>query len=298
MKILKFSGIVVGIHLLGLILILVNPGCSSSTKSAPSTGDTVAKADPTITVPSSSGSGAATDAPPAISFNPDTSVRYSPTRPNTPAASTLQTEPVTNVTPASTYTVVGGDSLWSIANKNHITINELAAANNLNAKSNPKLRPGQKLIIPSKVAAPAKTPDHALSAASVAQPGTTTTPTANADTSAMAKAGGASGDVVKHTVKSGETLSTIARKYGVKQGDIAVANNISDPQKIRAGMELTIPGWQSPATKTSHAKSTPSEPAPKPATMTMPEIPVDSTPRPPASDVPVIQVDEVPPAAK
>lgn len=309
MKILKFSGIVVGIHLLALILIFANPGCSSSTKTAPAASNTVAKADaPPIAVPGASNTGASDNsgpgAPPAITFNPETSVRYSPTRPNSAAASSLQVEPVNNVTPATTYTVVTGDSLWSIANKNHLTTAELAAANNLNVKSNPKLRPGQKLIIPSKAAAPvaasAKTDAAPMTHSSAASPNMNGTPAA--DATSATKPGG---DMVKHTVKSGETLSTIARKYGVKQGDIAVANNISDPQKIRAGMELTIPGWQAtgaktPRTKSSSSSSTTSttpEPAPAPAGM-MPEIPVDSTPRPPAKEVPVIQVDEAPPPAK
>ncbi|OYV33184.1 MAG: hypothetical protein B7Z80_24785, partial [Rhodospirillales bacterium 20-64-7] len=36
---------------------------------------------------------------------------------------------------------------------------------------------------------------------------------------------------------------------GVRQGDNAVANNIQDPQKIRAGMELVIPGWKATSEK-------------------------------------------------
>jgi LysM repeat protein len=106
-------------------------------------------------------------------------------------------------------------------------------------------------------------------------------------------------EAVKHTVKSGETLSTIARKYGVKQGDIAVANNISDPQKIRVGMELVIPGWQAPAGKTGHAKSgstdgTARHDAETKSSPPVSDAPVDSPPRNSSSDVPVIQVEEAP----
>ena len=35
----------------------------------------------------------------------------------------------------------------------------------------------------------------------------------------------------------------------MKVGEIATANNISDPAKIHPGMELIIPGWQTPAGK-------------------------------------------------
>lgn len=305
MKILKFSGIVVGIHLLALILIFANPGCSSSTKPAPSAADTITAAPPPITVPGTSGSGSsgagasASGSTPAIAFNPDISalnagVRYSPTRPGTPAASTLQGEPVGNVTPATTYTVASGDSLWSIAHKNHLTTGELAAANNLNVKSNPKLKLGQKLIIPGKGVPAAKT--NELAAATPSGAASPATPPAAKPSS----------DALKHVVRPGETLGAIARQYGVKQGEIAVANNISDPQKIRAGMELSIPGgWQTPSGKSAKSdKSAAGNAATKrnadsaATTTSTPEYADPTPPAPPAAEVPVIQIEEVPAAPR
>ncbi len=113
-------------------------------------------------------------------------------------------------------------------------------------------------------------------------------------------------DSVKHTVKAGETLSTIAKKYGVKYSDIAVANNITNPQSIRAGMELVIPGWQPAGGKSakSGAKPAAMDAAPKPA-----PVPLLTPPGPgqdldaglkPASGgvVPVIKVDDAPSPVK
>jgi LysM repeat protein len=57
------------------------------------------------------------------------------------------------VTPATTYTVARGDSLWSIAKRNHLSKADLAAANNLKLDAS-VLHVGQKLIIPSKPASP------------------------------------------------------------------------------------------------------------------------------------------------
>ena len=45
-----------------------------------------------------------------------------------------------------------------------------------------------------------------------------------------------------HTVASGETLSEIAGRYGVSASTLASTNGISDPRRLRAGQELTIPG--------------------------------------------------------
>ena len=46
---------------------------------------------------------------------------------------------------------------------------------------------------------------------------------------------------VKHKIKRGETVSTIARKYGVSQYAIFSANNLSRRSKIYAGKSLVVP---------------------------------------------------------
>lgn len=45
-----------------------------------------------------------------------------------------------------------------------------------------------------------------------------------------------------HTVASGETLSAIARQYGVTVTELAAANGITNPDRIFVGQVLTIPG--------------------------------------------------------
>src|SRR5688572_25481967 len=228
MKILKIFGIVVGIHVFALVLIFANPGCSSSTKPAPSPGDTVSTSTPGTTpstTPAASTPPVASTPPP---FNPDApataepsssvgsaapTVRFTPTRPGTPVATAIVAEPVSDVTPVTTYTVKSGESLWTIARKNNLTVPQLTAANSL--KSDVVLKPGQKLIIPGKPSSPT------ASAPAPAAPAPA--PTKTAETAAARPAANGS-STVKHTVKSGETLSSIARTYGVKHGDIAVAN--------------------------------------------------------------------------
>jgi murein DD-endopeptidase MepM/ murein hydrolase activator NlpD len=50
------------------------------------------------------------------------------------------------------------------------------------------------------------------------------------------------GDTYKHTIASGESLYTIARRYDVSATDIIAANGIDSPDKIVVGQSLIIPG--------------------------------------------------------
>lgn len=52
---------------------------------------------------------------------------------------------------------------------------------------------------------------------------------------------------VRHTVRRGQTLYSIARTYGVPLERIAAANGIQDPSRVRAGARLLIPGARKPA---------------------------------------------------
>ncbi len=296
MKILKIFGVVVGLHVLALLLIFANPGCSTARKPAPVPGDTVAKeaapaasvsaalptpapaADAPPVVPASAASAPAASTPPL--FDPSApavaaapagadsanSVRFTPTRPGTPVAGALQAEKTADVTPASTYVVRPGDSLWSIAKKHGLTVADLTVANGIAANAN--LQPGKKLVIPARSGAmtPAVAPLPAA-AAKAARPAKSAAPKAAVDG-------------VRHVVKPGESLSVIARNYGLRQSEIALANGISDPARIQAGMELVIPGVAAPKS---------SKPAAADAKAGGPEA---TPPAPPV--IPVIRIDESP----
>ncbi len=272
MKILKILGIAAGIHALALLLIFANPGCSYTKAAA--------------TEPSPISAAPGGDAGPAPSSAvitpPDTvGIRYSPTRPGTTVAGALESQPVADVTPATTYTVARGDSLWSIAKKNQITKADLAAANNL--KTSAVLHLGQKLIIPSKAG-------HAAPEAEAA-PARSTQPAPAEKTVA---------EGTKHTVRPGETLGAIARKYGVKQGDIAVANNITDPRKIQPGQELVIPARssssgskQAKAAKASDQGKAPAGSTAERGSSVPADQDLDAGLKPPsASDVPVVKIED------
>ena len=50
-----------------------------------------------------------------------------------------------------------------------------------------------------------------------------------------------SGNYYEHVVAPGQTLSLIAKEYGVSQSEIIAENGIKDPSRIRAGQTLYIP---------------------------------------------------------
>ena len=287
MKLVKIFGIVMAFHAAAFMFIFAIPGCRSTSKKPAATAPVIGAESSPV---------AAAEPAPAPSSEVS-SVRFSPTRPGTPAAAEV-TASQPQAAP-STYTVAKGDNLWSIAKKNGVTVKQLTAANKLSTDATLKL--GQKLVIPGKAAASAAAAVSAAPAASVA-------PSASAAPASTA---------IIHVVKSGETLGVIAKKYQVKVGDIATANNIADPTKIRVGQSLKIPGWQVPASKsTTPAAKTPApavKPAPAPAPALAPAepaplspvfgSPIESAPAPapgnspfitpaPESQAPVIRVEE------
>lgn len=314
MNVLRIFGIVVAVHALAFLLIMANPGCSTKSKSpasvsaAPAAPAADTASSPFISAPDSAGEQG------GLNFDPNAvagASRFSPTRPNTPGASAVTAEPVPDVIPATTITVGKGDSLWSIAKKHGIPVVELAAANNL--KTGATLQVGQKLVVPAKGAASAaKTASHSSATTKASAKAPEAAPASETAPAAKSSA------YTRHVVKAGETLGIIARRYGVKQGDIAVANNITNPATLRVGRELVIPSASKSTKAAASAKGSDSsattEPKPasnKPASGSaqettqpaqVPSMPIigdpsvqdsDSGLQPaPATDVPVIKLEE------
>ena len=67
--------------------------------------------------------------------------------------------------------------------------------------------------------------------------------------------------MANYTVKKGDTLAAIAKKYGTTYQDIAEANGISNPSLIYPGQTLTIGGNEKPTPASTPAATTPEQPA-------------------------------------
>jgi membrane-bound lytic murein transglycosylase D len=81
-----------------------------------------------------------------------------------------------------------------------------------------------------------------------------------------------------YTVRSGETLLTIARKLGVSRTDLAEANSLSIKSQVRGGQELIIPRAPATLLASRTQRSAPAELAARPVsgTATMPDAPAHS----------------------
>ncbi|AWY20835.1 LysM peptidoglycan-binding domain-containing protein [Moraxella bovis] len=112
---------------------------------------------------------------------------------------------------AERYKVVAGDTLTGIAVAHGLSVSQLASYNGIPA--NTQVKTGQRLwLIPGKVSTVAKD---------------TAKPTVKTST---------------HTVQSGESLTSVARKYNMSVQDLAVLNGLSVTDGILINQKLKVSG--------------------------------------------------------
>jgi len=182
---------------------------------------------------------------PPISFPPMTNPAIPPVAPITP-----EVPPVTPVAAGGEYTVAKGDSFYTIGQKHGVSIKAISEANP--GVDSTKLKIGQKLILPAPTAA-----------APTATPGA---PFADV----------ASGDKT-YTVKSGDTLTRIAKTQGATVKAIKAANNLTT-DRIKVGQKLKIPGKAAAAAPLPVTEPAPTF-VPPPAPETAPALPPLAAPR-------------------
>jgi len=103
------------------------------------------------------------------------------------------------------HVVRRGDTLSHIARRNRMSVTTLAALNDMDP--NDTLRTGQRLIV---------------------------------SRSGASRGGGSSGSPNTYTIRKGDTLSGIARKFGVSVSQLTSWNGISTQTVLRPGRKLTI----------------------------------------------------------
>jgi N-acetylmuramoyl-L-alanine amidase len=133
----------------------------------------------------------------------------------------------------ASYTVKRGDTLFSIARRFGTTVDAISRQNRI---ANPnRINVGQVLQLPSGAGLPPPAP---------APPRPAPAPAAS-----------------RYTVQRGDTLFSIARRFGTTVDAISRLNRITNPNRINVGQALQIPGRPAP---------TPPRPAPPPPRPTPP----------------------------
>lgn len=135
----------------------------------------------------------------------------------------------------SSYVVKKGDTLYSISRKYQITVPELRAANNLS--ENDVLKEGAKLVIPSA---------DIGNAAALSYDSKKSSPSVSSSTKATAS----------YTVKAGDTLYGIARKYNIKLPELLAMNSLDNGATIKVGQKITVPGNASLASVVTGSSNT------------------------------------------
>jgi LysM repeat protein len=117
----------------------------------------------------------------------------------------------------TTHIIQAGDTLFTVAQRYNVSLDDLAAVNNLDV--NAPLSPGSTLIIPLEGTASS---DSALGEPPV------------------------EGEERIHIVQAGENLYRIGLVYGFTIEEIAAYNNLENPDYIDIGQEIRIPPDSTP----------------------------------------------------
>ncbi len=139
-------------------------------------------------------------------------------------------------TPDIAYVVQSGDSLSAIARRFSTSVAALTSLNQLTDSH--RIRVGQRLLLPQDSAAATGQTSAQIAATATAQ--------ASGNTS-VASAGSSRPGASSYDVRRGDTLSSIARRFGVSERALLQTNNIDHPDLIYPGQTLRLPGSNAPA---------------------------------------------------
>jgi LysM repeat protein len=197
-----------------------------------------------------------TNVPPMEASNPPVAAVPPTPVPATPSPAAPPAQPMENE-----YVVVKGDTLGKIAKANGVTVKAIEDANP--GVQPARLKVGQKLVLPA---------------------GANTTGASAAQETANGVATNTGGDQA-YTVKSGDTLTRIARHFGVTLKALMTENNLTTTH-IRVGQKLNIPAkpeaTPAPVNTPPASAPVPQPVAPAPQPATTPDAPAPQPSAPPS----------------
>lgn len=145
---------------------------------------------------------------------------------NTSSTTTVSTASTASQSSGGTYTVAAGDSVWSIANKHGISMDQFRSLNNI---KNDYVYPGQKVVV----------------SGSSTRTSTTTSTTVSSQTSSSAAGN-------TYTVASGDSVWSVANKHGISMDQFRSWNNIKN-DFIYPGQKVVVKQGGTAATTSTSA---------------------------------------------
>jgi membrane-bound lytic murein transglycosylase D len=136
-------------------------------------------------------------------------------------------------TKGNLYTVRSGDNLWNVAQGLKTTVDAIRRINYMDASA--RIYVGQKLKIPGNNKNEKNTDERPVLAASENSSGGSSASEKNSKTAVKNSDG-------KHTVRSGDTIWEVARKYGTSASQIREWNGLTSSSRIYPGQELIVAG--------------------------------------------------------
>jgi membrane-bound lytic murein transglycosylase D len=155
--------------------------------------------------------------------------------------------PATTMAAPGVYLVQGGDTVSQIAERFGMKSDDLRKLNNLR---NDNIRPGQKLAV-SASAGPAPGPGSVAERPAAQE---RQAPAAQASSPAVSAPN-------TYVVQSGDTVSQIAERFGMRSADLRQVNNLND-DNIRVGQRLFVAAGGGGAAPSRPAAQAPASPRP------------------------------------
>ena len=197
----------------------------------------------------------------------DRETRPAPAKTETVANTIAKPDAEATTATGPSYTVKKGDNFDKIARKIGTSSQKLAKANGLTPES--IIQPGQKLKVPG-----------------------TATPTAAVTNAASPTPHDGSRT---HTVKQGETFTSISRKHGIKVDALVAANPKAKPSALRPGQVVNLSGHStSTSTVAATQPTTPAEKKLLPETTPAPKSPAVAQSIPASKPTPTAAVPAIP----